>query len=116
AARHVVYGEKIVEHGPVPLSAKRLGNAAEGSLVTVAFGDVTGALVAYSAGKPIGFEVCGEAGSCQYALAELQPDRVELFSTVSHPTRVRYAWADSPVVNLFDEAGLPVGPFEIPIE
>ena len=30
-------------------------------------------------------------------------------------TRVRYGWADSPVVTLFDGAGLPAGPFEIPI-
>ena len=31
------------------------------------------------------------------------------------PVRVRYGWADSPVVTLFDGAGLPAGPFEIPI-
>ena len=30
-------------------------------------------------------------------------------------TRVRYCWADSPLCNLYDEAGLPVGPFEIGI-
>jgi sialate O-acetylesterase len=29
---------------------------------------------------------------------------------------VRYAWADSPIVNLYDDATLPVGPFEVPIE
>ena len=29
--------------------------------------------------------------------------------------RVRYGWADSPVVTLFDGAGLPAGPFEIEI-
>jgi sialate O-acetylesterase len=31
-------------------------------------------------------------------------------------TRVRYGWADSPVTNLYDEAPLPVGPFEVPIQ
>jgi sialate O-acetylesterase len=30
-------------------------------------------------------------------------------------TRVRYAWADSPVTNLYDEAPIPPGPFELPI-
>ena len=30
-------------------------------------------------------------------------------------TRVRYAWIDSPVVNLYDARPLPVPGFEIPI-
>jgi sialate O-acetylesterase len=30
-------------------------------------------------------------------------------------TRVRYGWADNPVVTLFDGNGLPAGPFELPI-
>jgi sialate O-acetylesterase len=28
---------------------------------------------------------------------------------------VRYGWADSPVVTLFDGAGVPAGPFQIQI-
>jgi sialate O-acetylesterase len=28
---------------------------------------------------------------------------------------VRFCWADSPLCNLYDAAGLPVGPFEIPV-
>jgi sialate O-acetylesterase len=34
----------------------------------------------------------------------------------AQPTRVRLCWADSPVCTLFDQAGLPAGPFEIRIE
>jgi sialate O-acetylesterase len=30
-------------------------------------------------------------------------------------SRVRHGWAESPVTNLYDEARLPVGPFELPI-
>jgi sialate O-acetylesterase len=30
-------------------------------------------------------------------------------------TRVRYAWSDAPAINLVDDAGLPVGPFETPL-
>lgn len=30
-------------------------------------------------------------------------------------TRVRYAWSEGAVVNLYDEAGLPAGPFELSI-
>jgi sialate O-acetylesterase len=31
------------------------------------------------------------------------------------PTRVRYAWADAPVVNLVDGEGMPVPGFELGI-
>jgi sialate O-acetylesterase len=39
-----------------------------------------------------------------------------LRAPVAHPVRVRYGWADSPIVILFDGAGLPAGPFEIEIQ
>jgi len=111
AARHVVHGEAIAESGPVPLAASRQGGA-----IAVRFGDVSGKLVAYGAAGPIGFELCGvDAGSCRYADAEIRGDTVLLRAPVPDPVRVRHAWADSPVVTLFDEAGLPAGPFEIPI-
>jgi sialate O-acetylesterase len=29
------------------------------------------------------------------------------------PARVRFGWGGSPIVNLWDETGIPVGPFEI---
>ncbi|HWU71242.1 MAG TPA: sialate O-acetylesterase [Pseudoxanthomonas sp.] len=113
AARKVVYGEKIAPTGPVPRVAKRNGDAVE-----VSFADVGGKLVAYSAEGPIAFELCGDApGSCRYAEASLRgSDTVVLRAPVANPTRVRHAWADSPVVTLFDTDGLPAGPFEIGVE
>jgi sialate O-acetylesterase len=30
-------------------------------------------------------------------------------------TRVRYCWADSPICTLFDQAGMPAGPFQLTI-
>jgi sialate O-acetylesterase len=33
----------------------------------------------------------------------------------SSATRVRFCWADSPLCNLYDGVGLPVGPFEIDV-
>jgi sialate O-acetylesterase len=117
AARHVVYGEKLPASGPVPLSAKRIDGGGEGAAVAVAFGDITDGLVAYGAEGPIGFELCGSAaGSCRYAEARISGDEVLLRAPVAHPVRVRYGWADSPIVILFDGAGLPAGPFEIEIQ
>lgn len=111
AARHVVYGERALPpSGPVPRSAER---AADG--VRVRFGDLTGHLVAYGATDPIGFELCDDAG-CVFANARLEPDAVVLQAPkAATATRVRHAWADSPLVNLYDASGLPAGPFEIAV-
>ena len=112
AARHVVYGEKLPPSGPVALSAKR-----EGDAIVVSVGDVSDRLVAYGAEHPIGFELCGAGpGTCRYANAQIRGKEVVLRASLTAPaTRVRYGWADSPVVTLFDGAGLPAGPFEIPV-
>jgi sialate O-acetylesterase len=112
AARHVVYREKLSTSGPVPLAARHDGDA-----VVVGFGEVSEKLVAYGANGPVGFELCGaKAGSCRYADAEIRGHEVVLRSpAATSATRVRYGWADSPVVTLFDGAGVPAGPFEIQI-
>lgn len=109
AARNVVYEETITPSGPVPGRTTRNGDT-----VTVAFEDVHGALTAYGHDAPIGFELCGnEPGRCQYADAQIDGMRVHLQSEMEDITRVRYCWADSPVCTLYDEAGLPAGPFEL---
>lgn len=112
AARHVVYADPVPASGPTPRSARR-----EGDAVVVGFAGIDGGLVVHGAAAPVGFELCGAAaGSCRYADARVQGDTVVLRAAdVSAPVRVRHAWADSPMVNLFDRAGLPVGPFEIAI-
>jgi sialate O-acetylesterase len=83
----------------------------------VTFADVTDGLVAYGADGPIGFELCAaQVGTCRYASAEIHGEEVILRApNAASATRVRHGWADSPIVTLFDGAGLPAGPFEIPI-
>jgi sialate O-acetylesterase len=114
AARHVVYGDAIAPSGPVPLSARR-----EPAGVVVAFGDVEGSLVTYSASQAIGFELCGDGPeSCRFVPGSVQGTRVVLTASAraaSKPTRVRFCWGPSPLCNLSDGSGLPVGPFEVPI-
>jgi sialate O-acetylesterase len=113
AARHVVYGEQISPSGPVVRGARR-----DGTNVVVTFADVADRLIAYSADGPIGFELCAaSAGSCRYAQARIEGDRV-LLDTAGFvaATRVRYCWADSPVCTLFDTASLPAGPFQIEVQ
>jgi sialate O-acetylesterase len=113
AARRVVYGEQIAPSGPVALSARK-----DGTNVVVTFGDVADHLITYSAAEPIGFELCArDAGSCRYAKARIESNRVLLDAT-AYPaaTRVRYCWADSPVCTVFDTARLPAGPFQIEVQ
>lgn len=112
AARHVLYKDAAPPSGPVAVNARR-----EGDAVSVEFTDITGKLVTYSAARPIGFETCGAAaGTCEYAEATLQGQRVLLKSSnAATATRVRYCWADSPVCTLYDEAPLPAGPFQLEV-
>jgi sialate O-acetylesterase len=111
AARHVVFGEKLSPSGAMPVSAQR-----EGSAVVVHFANADGDLLVMNSRDPAAFELCGPTeGSCRFVSARLRgPARVTLdASEMAAPTRVRFCWADSPLCNLFDAAGLPVGPFEI---
>lgn len=115
AARHEVYGATTLPPtGPVPVAAE----VALGGDVLVRFAQVTEGLRALGAPGPIGFELCTDApGSCRWARARIvAADAVRLRVRLEGPpTRVRHAWADSPIVTLFDAAGLPAGPFELRI-
>jgi sialate O-acetylesterase len=113
AARHVVYGEKVSPSGAAPGSARRV---TDGVLVTLAGYD--GDLQVVGSKDPAGFELCGVTqDSCRFVRAALQSKGDVLLTDTSaaQATRVRFCWADSPLCNLFDTTGLPVGPFEIAI-
>jgi sialate O-acetylesterase len=113
AARRVIYGEPIAPSGPAPLAARRGAGR-----VVVEFGDVTGRLLAYSANEPIGFEVCGaDRGSCRFVRAVIEATTVAIDDSgaAAPATRVRYCWGAGPVCTLYDESGLPAGPFELEI-
>jgi sialate O-acetylesterase len=60
-----------------------------------------------------GFAICGADNKFVWALADIQgKDKVVVSSpSVPHPVAVRYGWADYPVVNLWNKAGLPASPF-----
>ncbi|UZK70263.1 sialate O-acetylesterase [Sphingomonas sp. S1-29] len=109
AASVLAYGAKLPPSGPLPLHARHAG-----SDVVVTFEGVKGRLAASSAAGPIGFELCGPT-SCRFAEARAQGSTVRLKGDGQPVDRVRYAWADAPVVNLFDEAPLPAVPFELPV-
>jgi sialate O-acetylesterase len=112
AARRLVYGEAVVSTGPMAQQATRVGRR-----VAVRFTGVVGGLVAYSAAQPIGFELCGATeASCRFSAAQIVGDKIYLaVATKTAPTHVRYCWADGPICTLFDGAGFPAAPFDLPI-
>ena len=63
-------------------------------------------------GQLEGFVVCGADHQWHWATANIDGDSVVLTcAEVSAPVAVRYAWANNPVCNLANGAGLPAGPF-----
>jgi sialate O-acetylesterase len=109
--RALAYHETVAPSGPGVSSATRNPDGG----VTLTFKGATGGLVTHSANVAIGFELCAETGACRFAAATASGDKVVLAGDGQPVARVRYAWADAPAVNLFDQAGLPASPFEIAV-
>jgi sialate O-acetylesterase len=114
AARHLVYGEKISAFGAQPESARRAGGD-----IAVTLKDFDGHLLVIGAKDPSGFELCAATQeTCRFVRAQLGEGGKLLLSDpdAANATRVRFCWADSPLCNLYDSTGLPVGPFELPVK
>ncbi len=132
-ARAKTYGEKIEYSGPEYMGLKIEGNKAilsfdhaDGSLVSRELvptaerknpktEQVTAAwrVKDQSEGAPlVGFTIAGKDQVFHRAKAEIAGKTVVVRSeAVADPIAVRYGWADHPVCNLFNRAGLPASPF-----
>ncbi len=110
AALGLAYGEKIPYRGPRLESA-----SAHGPAVAAVFSSDGGDL------KPVadlsGFELAGPDGTFYAASGTMNGNTLTLAAPgVSQPARVRYAWKDDPKLSVYDAAGLPLPPFEHPVE
>ncbi|UUX98232.1 hypothetical protein [Sphingomonas sp. J315] len=56
------------------------------------------------------------AQSCRFAAARVEGGTVRVLRDGQPVTRVRYAWADTPVVNLYDVANMTPTSFELVVE
>lgn len=107
AARSVAYADPAGRTAPVPVSAKRSGEA-----IMVEFDSPLRTL---NSDRALAFEICGLSGdSCRYADARVSGKTVLVAGDGLPVSRVRYAWADFAVVNLY-AGDLPVPTFEIPL-
>jgi len=106
AARAIAYHEPIEYSGPTYKKMK-----IEGSKVILSFEHLGGGLEARD-GDLTGFAIAGADRKFYWAIADIKGNTVEVHSQlVDNPVAVRYGWANYPVVNLWNKAGLPASPF-----
>lgn len=100
------YQSMLVHSGPMYREMKIEGNA-----IRLSFDNPHGGLEAR--GGPLrGFAIAGEDRKFVWADARIEGLEVVVSSeAVPQPVAVRYAWADNPVANLYNGAGLPASPF-----
>lgn len=102
------YGINIAYRSPQYKSAEKSGNK-----MIITFDSINGGWRPFDVNEPRGFAIAGEDKKFVWAKAKILPDgRIEVSADeVQDPTSVRYGWADNPVCNMFDNAGLPLTPF-----
>jgi sialate O-acetylesterase len=106
AALALAYGKKVDYLGPELDSMKVDGNKA-----ILSFKNLGGGLVC-KGDKLTGFAIAGEDKKFVNADAVIQDDKVVVSSpNVEKPVAVRFGWANYPVVNLWNKAGMPASPF-----
>lgn len=105
-AQAKVYQQKVVYEGPVYQSYTVKGDKIELTFKP----DATG--LKAKEGELTGFAVAGEDKQFRWAKAEINGNTIVVSSKdVAKPVAVRYAWANNPVCNLVNGAGLPAAPF-----
>lgn len=106
AARALAYGEQVEYSGPLYRQT-----TTDGSDLRVWFDHAASGLVA-KGGPLTGFEIAGQDHKFVSAIARIDGQSVAVSSPqVEKPEFVRYGWANSPTVNLYNGAGLPASPF-----
>lgn len=106
AARAIAYGEAVEYAGPLFRQAGRDGNT-----MRVWFDHADG-LAVKGGGALTGFEIAGADRKYRPAMARLDGTSVIVSSgEIANPQYVRYGWKDVPLVNLYNNSGLPASPF-----
>ena len=106
-ARAKTYGEQIPYSGPMYHSYE-----VDGDKIILSFDHTEGGLKSGDGKALQGFSIAGRDHKFHWAKAEIQGDKIVVSSPeVLYPVAVRYGWADNPVCNLYNGAGLPASPF-----
>jgi sialate O-acetylesterase len=106
AAEAIAYGKQVEYSGP---TFDKL--AVDGNKAVLSFNHLGGGLEAKD-GPLSGFTIAGEDKVFHNAEAEIKGDTIVVScKEVEKPVAVRFGWANYPVVNLWNKAGLPASPF-----
>jgi sialate O-acetylesterase len=101
-----VYEKDIVFSGPIYKTM-----SVDGDKIRLEFDHVADGLVA-KGGVLTGFAIAGADSQFVWANAEIDGEKIVVSnSKIANPIAVRYAWADNPLCNLYNSAGLPASPF-----
>jgi sialate O-acetylesterase len=101
------YHQKVESSGPLYDSF-----SVKDDKIRIQFTHVDGGLRTSDGGPVKGFAIAGADQKFVWANASVAGDAIVVWSKdVPHPVAVRYAWADNPVCNLYNFAGLPASPF-----
>ena len=101
------YGKNSVYSGPLFESVTFHGDTA-----TATFNHTGGGLVVRNGDQLEGFALAGSDREFHWAQARIVGNTVEVRSNkISKPIALRYAWADNPKCNLYNEEGFPAAPF-----
>lgn len=101
------YGLEVVASGPMYHYYQL-----EGDKIRIFFRPSKSALKIKGDNVLKGFAIAGPDKIFHWADARIEGDQVVVSSPkVAFPIAVRYAWADNPICNLFNEADLPASPF-----
>ncbi|GLK50012.1 9-O-acetylesterase [Brevundimonas intermedia] len=114
AAQAVIYRDADASRGskagPAAETAVRVGDRLQ-----IRLRDALG-LRSVGSDQAIGLELCNaDESDCRYAQGRVTGDALMIAGLGSSDAVVRYGWDDAPVLNLFNAAGLPLGPFRLSI-
>jgi sialate O-acetylesterase len=100
------YGADVADSGPLYQSMTR-----QGSRIRLDFEHTRGGLEARG-GALKGFAIAGADRVFRWAEARIEGNAVVVWSDeIPDPVAIRYGWADNPICNLTNAAGLPASPF-----
>jgi sialate O-acetylesterase len=111
AARALAYDEKIEYSGPLYQAMTVTGDK-----IAVSFTHAGGGLVAKD-GDLKGFTIAGADGKFVPAKAEIKGSNIIVSAAgVAAPQAVRFGWANTPEVNLYNKEGIPASPFRTDVD
>ena len=106
-ARALTYGEKVEYSGP-----QYQCNKIEGRTIRLSFSHAESGLKTKDGSDVKGFYIAGTDHQFHEATARIEGKEIVVEAQeVDLPVAVRYAWANNPVCNVYNGAGLPMVPF-----